>query len=282
MGPEDLLEISIFEWELREETKTAAFRVSETGYVSLPVVGTLAVGGQTVSDIKQSIEERLREGGFIQQPRVSVDIREYRSKKVAVVGAVRDPGMYTLRQNVTTLLDIMSLAGGLSDRAGYLAYVIRPDATADVPGKERQVIPIDLYELLEKGDLSLNMALGGGDVVNVPEAQTFSVIGYVQKPGNYPLKKPTTLLEGIAAAGGISEQTGALEGIAFKRALPTGGSVIIPVNLVDIVEGRKTNWYLQAGDVIEVPEDSGRRITTELVRFVGNVFGITYIVNGGN
>jgi polysaccharide export outer membrane protein len=277
VGPEDLLEISIFEWELREETKTASFRVSETGYIAMPVISAVFVGGQSVGDIKTRIEKKLKEGGFIQNPRVSVNIKEYRSKKVAVLGSVKDPGVYTLRQNVTTLLDILSLAGGVNDRAGFVAYVIRPGEQQEGDGKE--IVPIDLYELMERGDLSLNMVLGNGDVVNVPEAQTYSVIGYVRKPGNFPLKTPTTILEGIAAAGGLTETTASTEGISLKRPLKSGGTVVIPLDIIEIVQGSKPNWYLQPGDVIDVPEDRNRRFTTEMFRFLGNVLSIGYVVN---
>ena len=74
VGPEDLLEVSIFEWELREETKTAAFRVAESGIISLPVIGDVKVGGKTLGEVKKLIEQRLQEGGFIKSPQVSVDI----------------------------------------------------------------------------------------------------------------------------------------------------------------------------------------------------------------
>ena len=178
VGPEDLLEVSIFEWELREETKTATFRIAESGIISLPVIGDIDVGAKTVGEVKGLIEARLKDGGFIKDPQVSVDIREYRSKRVAVVGAVNDPGVYTLRQNVTTLLEILSLAGGISERAGCTLYVIRSKGPDPEEASEKKIITIDLYELLEQGDLTLNMVLGDGDVLHVPEAAVFSVIGH--------------------------------------------------------------------------------------------------------
>jgi polysaccharide export outer membrane protein len=279
VGPEDLLEISIFEWELREETKTSLFRVSETGYISIPVVGLVNVGGQSIANVRKKIEDTFRSGGFIKDPRVSVDIKEFRSKKVSVVGAVKSPGTYTLRQNVTTILDILSLAGGLSDKAGYLAIVIRQPSAGDKEPKQRKdTIPIDLFELIVKGDPSVNMVLGSGDVVNVPDAETYSVTGFVQKPGNYPLKRPTTALEGVAEAGGLVNKE-ALPTQAILRRKSATGEAVIPLDLAAITKGEAQNFYLQSGDLIEVPEDKAKRFLNRFVDAISNILNLNYVLN---
>jgi polysaccharide export outer membrane protein len=311
IGPEDMLEVTIFEWELREETKTVDVRVAESGSISLPVIGDIEVGQKTVAEVKGMIEDRLVGGGFIMAPRVSVNVKEYRSKKVAVVGAVTDPGVYTLRQNVTTLLDILSLAGGLNDRAGNLLYVVRPSVSAQdflphtpgaAPAEEQllqaaatgnpgnpsragiggrsavenhgEVIAVDLYELMEMGNLSLNVVLQTGDIVNVPEAKRFAVIGYVGEPGSFPLKKPTTVLEGIAMAKGLKVPD-ASPGYCTLRRMTPEGEKIIPLNLQAISDGKAPNLYLQPDDVIEVGQTPGRKA------FLGVVDGLRYIFNVG-
>jgi len=291
VGPGDLLEISIFEWELREETKTALFRVAESGVVALPVMGNLQVGGKTVGEVKRLIETVLKDGGFILKPRVSVDIREYRSKRVAVVGAVNDPGVYTLRQNVTTLLEILSLAGGVSEEAGNVLYVVRaergqgeaagaagtaepekPDAGAPA------VIAIDLYDLLERGNLALNAVLRHGDVVNVPEAKPFSVIGYVREPGSFPIKKPTTVLEGIAVAGGVMVRE-ASPGRSVLKRQTAGGEIIIPLDLVAISRGVEPNLYLQPNDIIDVRQTAEKRLGLELLEILKSVLNVGFVAN---
>ena len=291
VGPGDLLDISIFEWELREETKTAVFRVAESGFVSLPVIGDLTVKNLTVGQVKLLLELRLKRGGFIQAPRVSVDIKEFRSKRVAVIGAVRDPGVYTLRQNVTTFLDILSLAGGVSERAGYISYVIRPDQMAklsssegETGGKsldkaENELITIDLYQLMEKGDMSLNMVLGNGDTINVPEAAKFSVIGYVRQPNSFPLKKPTTVLEGLAMAGGLRENEASPRSCILKR-FTSVGELIINLDLVDIASGEKPNIYLEPNDIIEVRQTMVKYVFTGVLDSVLRVFNFSYWIGG--
>jgi len=299
VGAEDVLEVSIFEWELREETKSVEIRVSETGLIGLPVIGDMNVMNRTVEEIKAKIEKRLKDWQIIPNPRVSVVVQQFRSKRIAVVGAVRDPGTYTIRRNVTTLLDILSLAGGPDARAGQVTYVIRdirPEMSSDagetpaggaavaaglpfdLGGKE--VIAIDLYELLELGDLSLNVLIGNGDVVNVPEAKRFHVIGFARDPGSFALKKPTTVLEGIAMARGFQEVEASKRDCVVKRKTPDG-EYIIPVDLVAVSEGKAPNFYLQPDDIIYVRQTTLRRtllytydIVTKMFTFTGRLFSL--------
>jgi polysaccharide export outer membrane protein len=280
VGPEDVLEVTIFEWELREETKTVEVRVAESGVISLPVLGDLPVQGFSVSEIRKIIETHLVDGGFIREPRVSVIVEEFRSKRVAVVGAVMDPGVYTLRQNATTVLDILSLAGGISDRAGYVLYVVRTGAAEpndprnDAPPPEGEVMVIDLYELLEMGDLTLNAVLTDGDVVNVPEAKRFAVIGFVGAPGSFPLKKPTTVLEGIAMAGGLKSAEASLRLCALRRQTEQG-ETLIPLDLIAISQGMAPNFFLMPNDVVEVRQTAGKRVLLDVLD------GAKYILNIG-
>ncbi len=302
VGPEDVLEISIFEWELREETKSVEIRVSETGLISLPVIGDMNVMNKTVEEIKSTIERRLKVGQIIPNPRVSVVVQQFRSKRVAVVGAVQDPGTYTLRRNVTTLLDILSLAGGPDARAGQVAYVIRdvrPSAEGEGKGEaaasrgrrretqpagtglpasldlsKKEVIAVDLYELMELGDLSLNVLVGDGDVVNVPEAKRFHVVGFARDPGSFALKKPTTVLEGVAMARGLQETEASKTKCLLKRKTPEG-EFLIPVDLEAISKGKAPNFYLQPDDILYVRQTPLRRALLYAYDFVTRVFSLS-------
>jgi len=270
IGPSDVLEVGVFQWELSEETKTLAVRVSEEGTISLPLIGDLNVAGKTVQDVRGMIEDALREGDLILNPRVSVVITEFRSKRVAVVGAVRDPGVYTLRQNVTRLLDIVSLAGGLSDTAGQQLHVVRTREG----GQEKQVITVDLYDLLELGDLTLNVVVAHGDVISVPVAPKFFVYGYVAKPGAYDLKRNTTVLEAVATAGGLQSPVAAPSACVLRR---NGGE--IPVDLAEIAGGDEPDIYLQAHDVLDVRSTFLRKTFLVIWEGVRSVFHVGYTLN---
>lgn len=282
IGPEDLLAISIFEWELREETRTLEARVTQTGYVSLPVLGRLAVAGHTTAELQTEIERILRSGEILKAPRVTVDVKAFQAKRVSVVGAVREPGVYTLHRNATTLLEVLALAGGPDERAGEAVYIMRTgdrdrmsrsfvdspfDLRAPAPASEpsesaggrasSERITVDLYELLELGDLGQDMVLTDGDVVHVPEAAKFFVFGYVREPGGFPLKRPTTVLDGIALARGLREKEASPEHCYLKRRT-LRGEQLITLNLLTIARGEAPNLYLKPGDIIEVRQTTGK------------------------
>ena len=285
VGPEDVLEISIFEWELRDETRTVSMRIAESGIIALPVIGEVKVGGLTAEQVKDLLETRLKKDGILKIPRVSVVVTEFRSKRVAVVGAVHDPGVYTLRQNVTTLLAVLTLAGGVTERAGQVLYVVRAEEPPKPEGEEsppaepgKRVIAVDLYELLEEGRLGLNVVLQNGDVVNVPEAKNFYVVGFVGRPGGFPLTRPTTVLEGIALAGGLREREASLRSCQLKRRGPEG-EVIIPLDLISLSKGESPNPYLMPNDVIEVRQSTLKKIGLELLDVFKALFSIGYSLN---
>jgi polysaccharide export outer membrane protein len=275
LGPGDVIEINIFEWELSEKTKTVPVRIAQTGVVSLPMIGDLQASGRTVWELKKEIEDKLRDGGYIRRPQVSIIIKEFQSKKIAVVGAVREPGVYVISRNVTTLLDILSLAGGLSDQAGQMLYVIRRDTAqsaavdSSAQSDKLDTITIDLHELMEQCDLTLNIVLRSGDIVSVPQAERFFVYGYVNKPGAFNLSKPTTVLEAVAMAQGVDHERGSPEYCVLKRRQQGQGEELIAINLDDIRKGKKPNLYLQPNDIVDVRQ-------TWLKGFglgVGKVFG---------
>jgi polysaccharide export outer membrane protein len=301
IGPGDLIEVSVFEWELRGETRTASFRVAESGIISLPVVGNIEVGGLTVAQVREHIEKELKSGGYIKAPRVTVNVVEFRSKKVAVVGAVNDPGVYVLHENATSLLDVLSLAGGVGDEAGQVAHVTlgeksmngqneaegspsEPGRPAGESAKEKrdtsneQVVSVDLYQLLETGDMQLNMVLQDGDTVYVPKAKSISVLGYVEQPGSFPLSKPVRVLDAIAMANGIIEEKASPKACILKRNAADGEKTIA-LDLTRIARGKDPNQYLQPYDVIVVRQTSSKRVLTGVKDFFRYIFNFSYAVN---
>ena len=282
VGPEDILEISIFEWEQRGETRTLDVRVTETGVIALPVVGDLKVEGLTAEQIKQLLESHLREAGILKIPRVSVLIKEFRSKRVAVVGAVQEPGVYTLRQNVGTLLELLTLAGGITDRAGQVLFVIHggaqpPPAPEEAPA-QRQVIAVDLYELLEEGSQALNVVVQNGDMINVPVAKEISVLGYVKRPGRFPLTRRTTVMEAIAMAEGLREREATATDCVLKRQT-ADGTAFIPLDLEAISDGTSPNLQLLPNDVVEVRQSSTRHAVLEFLDLFKGLFTFGYTLN---
>lgn len=246
IGPQDLLEIKVF--ELPELNQTV--RVSEDGSITLPLLGNVQVGGLT----KDGVEEKLKmllEARWLKSAQVSVFIREYQSRRVAVIGAVEKPGMYELIGRLT-LLQVISQAGGFKENAANEIYVLREGKDGTTAS-----IAIDLEELLLNGNQKLNIPLMPGDVINVPVDRLINVyvFGQVRNPGAIQVKmsKKITLLQAIAAAGGLTEGA-SKRGVTIKRLLKDGREQKIKVNLNDIIKGKKPDIVLQEGDVIYVPE----------------------------
>ncbi|NIA06554.1 MAG: hypothetical protein GWP14_02775 [Actinobacteria bacterium] len=283
LGPGDVIEVNIFEWELSEKAKTVPVRVSQKGLVSLPMIGDLQASGETVWELKKQIEERLQAGGYIRRPQVSVIIKEFHSKKIAVVGSVRKPAVYVIERNVTTLLDILSLAGGLSDRAGQILYVIRREPSASdgaTSAAKPTTVTIDLHELMERCNLSLNMVLRHGDIVSVPQAERFFVYGYVKEPGAFSLTKPTTVLEAIAMAQGVDLEKGSPSYCMLKRRSSSGEEELIPVDLEAIRKGNKPNLYLEPNDIIDVRQTWLKGFGVGMGKIFGGIgMGLGYTLN---
>lgn len=246
IGPKDLLEISVF--GLDELNKTV--RVSEYGKISLPLLGEVDVDGLTKTELERKLS-RLLEEKYLQNPQVTIFIREFQSKRVSVLGAVENPGSYELlgRQ---TLLQVISRAGGLSQEAGDDIIVIREhqDGTANS-------LKISIDDLFLKGDARFNIPLEPNDIINIPVDKTVVVyvFGQVRNPGALQVKQSNipTLLQAIAHAGGFSERA-SKGSVLIRRIDEEGKEHKIIVNVKDVIKGKKRDIQLKENDVVFVPE----------------------------
>jgi len=246
IGPKDLLEISVFGLDDLNTT----VRVSEEGKITLPLLGEVKVQGLTKTEVEKELA-RLLEKKYLQNPQVTVFIKEYQSKRVSVLGAVQKPGPYELlgRQ---TLLQIISEAGGMTEDAGETIIIIRQ--LADGSSK---TLRIPAEELIVKGDAKLNIVLQPGDIINIPVDKIVHVyvFGQVRNPGALAVKRShiPTLLQAIAQAGGFGERA-SKGGVLIKRINKEGQEIQIKVNVKDIIKGKKKDIQLQENDVVFVPE----------------------------
>ena len=189
IGPEDLLEITVFEDEKLNKT----VRVSSQGNIGFPLLGAVRVKGLTVSELEREIQGLLAEK-YIQNPNVSVFIKEYRNQRIAVLGMVEKPGIFDVTGQ-KTVLDMLALAGGLKEDAGPLLFLIHSSQAAEGQEKDKdssrqgfETLVIHLDELLVRGDLNRNAFVSHRDVINIPASGKVFVGGAVVKPGGFPLK----------------------------------------------------------------------------------------------
>lgn len=246
IGPEDLLEVNVF--ELPELKSTA--RVLGDGTVSLPLLGVVQAAGLTKTGFEVRLEELL-EDRFLLDPQVTVSVTEHMSKQVSVIGAVEKPGPYQMI-GPRNVLQMISEAGGLTKEAGREIIILR---VSEHTQAER--IVLDLQDLVVRGNPALNIAMQPGDVVNIPVDHPIYVFvdGAVNKPGQVEstMSRPITLLHAIARAGGLTERAN-LKGVHVLRKATDGTQVRIPVNLRDIRKGKADDVPLLDGDVVVVPE----------------------------
>jgi polysaccharide export outer membrane protein len=246
IGPRDLLEIKVF--ELPELNQTV--RVSEDGSITLPLLGNVQIGGLTKDGVERKLAELL-EAKYLKNAQLSVFIKEYQSKRVAIIGAVEKPGMYELvgRQ---TLLQMISQAGGFKDTSSNEIFVLREGKNGITAS-----IAIDLEDLTVNGNQKLNIPLQANDVINVPVDRIINiyVFGQVKNAGALQVKmsKKITLLQAIAQAGGLTDGA-SKRGVSIKRTDKSGREIKMKVNLKDIINGKKPDIELKEGDVVYVRE----------------------------
>ncbi|MCP4156259.1 MAG: hypothetical protein GY757_51575 [bacterium] len=240
LGPRDILSIRVFGVQ---ELNTRV-RISGRGTVTLALLGEVNVNGLTPSQVETKLAELL-EKKYLKNAQVTVFIDEYRSSKVAVIGAVARPGSYDLFGK-ETLLQLISKAGGFSERASNNVIVIR--------NKKNRIINLD--KLMTEGSAELNVTLFPGDIVNVPHERYIDVyiFGEVRRAGALRLKKSgkTTLLKAIAHAGGFSNR--ARKSSVLIKRIVDGKETKIKVNIKKILKGKKPSFILLQNDVIYVKQ----------------------------
>lgn len=240
VGPRDVIEVSVLE----DKTISSRATVNEEGMIALNVLGKVQVSGLTPSQIEARLKSLL-EANFLANATVSVQVVEFASKPISVLGAVVRPGLISASGN-TTLLQAITQAGGLAPNHGKDLYVLR---TAQNGLTEQVAVPID--ELLNNGNPDVNIPLAPNDLVNVPVDQplTIYVAGEVMKPGKVQFRssQTPTLLQAIADAGGTTDR-------ASRKALITrvvnGKSTTVTVHFGDIIRGRKPDYVLQDNDTV--------------------------------
>jgi polysaccharide export outer membrane protein len=212
----------------------------------VPLLNNVDVNGLTAREAEVKIEGLLKSGDYIDNPHVSVFVKEHKSKVVAVMGYVNKPGNYELlgRQS---LLDVLASAEGLKDKAGTTVLVTRTEKNGN-----KNTYLINLDEVVSSGKPDANLDVQAGDVVYVPEAANVFVEGAVDKPGAYPIKEgSTTLSEAIVMAGGVASY--ADEGdVKLVRYLGSGRKEVVDVDLDNIREGGGEDPVLKEKDAVIV------------------------------
>jgi polysaccharide biosynthesis/export protein len=300
LGIGDILEAQIYELEDLDKSKTLTLQIGSSGDIRFPLIGTVKAAGLTADQFRKTVESRLG-AEYMVDPQVSVTIKEYHSRQVTVTGAVQKPGVYFLSRNSTTLLDALAMAGCLTEKAGPSVFVrhsraeaARPVASAVlstdeitrlVPPaapvarlslasqSESAVTEVEVGLLLDEGRLEQNILISDGDVVHVPEAAQFYVSGLVEKPGAFPLRRVTTLLEAVATAGGMKEMASP-ETVRLVRHRD-GRQEVTAIDLEKVVAGKQDNPTLRPNDMIVIGQTQEKKFWTGVGEAMTRVFSLS-------
>lgn len=264
LGPEDTITISALD---ADELVGKPWMIDHSGVLSLPLVGRIQASGHTPQSLEKALTQALTQ--FIKDPRVSVTVTEFRSQPVSVIGAVRTPGVHQLRGH-KTLVEVLSMAGGLSDEAGYNVKITRriewgpiplANATTD-PSKSYSIAEVSTRNILNAASPAENIAIRPNDVISVPRGDLVYVIGEVNKPGGFVLrdKEKMTVLQALSMAGG-NKNTASMKGAKLLRTVPGSDSrQEVALDLKRILAGKGEDVGMRPDDVLFLPTSVGKKV----------------------
>jgi polysaccharide export outer membrane protein len=270
--PGDLLYIQVFD----VDQMTREYRVSATGTLTFPLLPeAIPAAGLTPAELAEAISRKCIEAGVLSHPQISVMIRESRLHGVAITGAVRSPQIYPVFAR-TTLLDLLTLAGGVNDTAGGTVTITRGEVSRRIlasegegaaEGGKSQLVPstvtIDLRQLLDTADPKLNVAIYPGDRVAVQHTGIVYAVGAVNRPGGYALRsaeEELSVLELLALAGNPTNTAARSKAVIIRQdpKAPRGRKEI-PVDLKKLIHGKVPDPPLMANDILVVPDSNGAK-----------------------
>jgi len=260
---------------LRLPELSREYQVRSDGNIEMPFLGKIEAQKKTSAELATLIRHRLRDG-YLVDPQVSVIVKQI-SRQFFIQGAVRNPGVYNI-EGRPSLLELITIAGGLNPSYGATAFIIRgvrtgPDEVATVPGSDSEPRPD--YELrkaninaLLRGDFAENVAIEPGDIVHIPPTDVFFVAGEVKAPGSFPLKEGTTLRQAISLAQGANPLASPGKAVIFRE--DAGGQKReIPVDVGAVMRGRRPDVPILANDVIVIPNSKTKSAFMPVI----NAFG---------
>ena len=201
VGPQDVLAVRIY----GEEKLSGRIRIDNDGSFPFEYLGRVKAEGMTTAQIEAYLTKALGDG-YLRNPQISVEVAEYRSQSVFVTGEVRAPNKYSLPGN-STLMDVLTLAGSVTQNAGNWVQITHARQGAEVLGPAASAdydMRINLRDI--QTGKAQNIKMRDGDTIFVPKAERIFVVGQVRNSGAIVFEEGMTVFEAIAAAGGITEK----------------------------------------------------------------------------
>ena len=281
LGVDDIVQVRVVD---SEELTDKSVRVGTDGSIILPTVGRIQAAGRTVEELQGDIVQRLKR--LLVAPDVSVNVTETHSQPVSVVGAVHTPGVFQL-QGPKTLVEVLSLAGGPREDAGYMARITRhkengalplPTTVSDGTGLY-WVADVNLQRIMDARNPAENILVMPNDIVNVPKADMVYVIGDVQKAGAIALgdQKTVTVLQAVSIASGLGKAAKSTEAKILRITPGSTTRTEVTVNIKAMLAGKSSDVALEPDDILFVPTSLKKDIGLKTLEALGGT-GVTSMI----
>ncbi len=285
LGPNDQITIRALD---AEEISDKPYRVGPNGYLTLPMIGRVKAAGLTVEDLEAEIASALKP--YVREPEVSVSVSELHSQPVSVIGWVNTPGVVQL-QGSKTLIEVLSMAGGLRSDAGNNIVITRkqewgalplPDARPDPTG-QFTIGEVKVKDMLEARNPAQNIAIRPNDIISVPRADVIYAYGAVKKSGGFVLneREALSVLQLLSLAEGL-DRTAAPQKAKILRLVPGADRrAEITVDLMKISSGKATDVPLKPDDILFVPDSTGKKAvfrTVDALVTMGTSIGVGAVI----
>jgi polysaccharide export outer membrane protein len=192
IGSGDLIRISVFQ----NPDLTLETRVSESGAITYPLLGSVNIGGLTIDAAEKRIAKGLRDGGFVPQPQVNVSLTQILGNRVSVLGLVGKPGRIPLENLSTTLTELLATVGGIAPGGDDILILI---GTRDgKPFRKEIDVPSIYLDAKRENDI----VVAGGDIIYVHRAPMYYIYGEVQRAGSFRVERGMTVQQALIFAGG--------------------------------------------------------------------------------
>ena len=266
-----------------------SFRVTASGTFLMPYIGRITAVQKTPEELAQFITDGLR-GDYLRDPKVTVAVKEYNSRSFFIQGAVRSPGVFQI-EGKPSLLELITLAGGLAENHGSTAFIIhkvkQPGVSAgegktegaatvsDVADAGAEAEDAPRFELrsvnisgLLKGRFDQDTFVEPGDIVNIPASDVFFVAGEVNKPGSFVLKDGTSLRQAVSLAQGTTMNAAGDRAVIFREG-PTGKREELKVDVAAVMSGKKPDVPILANDIVMVPNSRMKSVGNAMLKAFG-------------
>jgi polysaccharide export outer membrane protein len=274
LGPNDEIVILALN---AEDIANKPIRITAGGDINLPMVGRIHVAGMTVEQLEGEVTERLRK--YIRNPEVAINVTGFKSQPVSVIGFVGTPGVIQL-EGRKTLIEVLSMAGGLKQDAGYRVKITRKSEWGPIPlpsanpSGDYSVAEVNIRGINDATHPEENILILPFDIISVPRAEIVYVMGEVRKPGGFALndKQSISVLQLIALSEGLGSNALGKKS-KILRPVPGASHLEIEINLDQLLKGKTKDVTLQPEDILFVPNSSAKSALHKTVD--GVISGVT-------